>query len=252
MSMREHAEDPLWWTLKPATAFAAHRRTVLLLRANVSALDGAPNPLTWVDNTGAVWPELRATLAALDPRAVAVNVDSDHAFAGGMAVGELDELTRQLGPSWRHRFVPAPPELATAFVARRVEGMRPYFAQMTETVWAMLEEAFSARVVVPGKTTTEVQHLLLRRTHDRLTNILTHTPRIGPRVVVPRTNASPQPLHLEPPARQGSRRVLLSRLVRLALTRPSRRRPPRRPRPQRAGTRPAHRHAAPRVRPPPV
>lgn len=156
--MREHAEDTLWWSLKPATTFAAHRRTVLLLRSNVSALEGAPNPLTWIDNTGAVWPELLSNLSLLNPQTIAVNVDANHAFSSGMHAGELIEVREQLGPRWRGRLVPAPPELATAFVARRVPGMREHFEKMTETVWAMLEEAFSERVVVPGRTTTEVSY----------------------------------------------------------------------------------------------
>lgn len=156
MSMREHAEDTLWWSLKPATAFAAHRRTVILLRSNISALEGAPNPLIWVDNTGDVWPELDSVLSMLNPRTVAFNVDPDHAFASGLHAGELIELRERVIPQWRRYAILTPPELATAFVASRVPGMLPHFAKMTETVWAMLEEAFSERVVVPGRTTTEV------------------------------------------------------------------------------------------------
>ncbi|KAI5120926.1 hypothetical protein M0805_002906 [Coniferiporia weirii] len=154
MSQREHAEDTIWWSIKPATAFAAHRRTVVLFHTNASSLAGKPNPLTWIDNTGAVWPELRAILEQYAPRRIAVNVDRDIAFAGGMHVGEMEVLKEELGERWTSKFVNVP-MLAVEFVSRRVPGQIAYFRKMQETVWAMLEEAFSERVVVPGETTTE-------------------------------------------------------------------------------------------------
>ncbi|KAH8113434.1 hypothetical protein DFH11DRAFT_1689568 [Phellopilus nigrolimitatus] len=150
MGQREHAEDTVWWSIKPATAFAAHRRTVVLFHINASL----PNPLMWVDNTGDVWPALRETLAELAPRRIAVNVDRDIAFAGGMHVGELAVLQEELGERWKRHFVNVP-MLAVDFVSRRVPSQIEHFRKMQETVWAMLEEAFSARVVVPGVTTTD-------------------------------------------------------------------------------------------------
>lgn len=158
--MREHAEDTLWWSLKHATEFAAHRRTIILLRANISALEGAPNPIVWIDNTGAAYPELVGVLDMLDPKKIAFNVDADYAFAGGMHIGEFFDLREKIGPWWLHRFIYTPHALATAFMAHRIPKMRPYFEKMTEIVWPMLEEAFSERVVAPGKTTTEVKHTL--------------------------------------------------------------------------------------------
>ncbi|THH11554.1 hypothetical protein EW145_g584 [Phellinidium pouzarii] len=154
MCQREHAEDTIWWSIKPATSFAVHRRTVVLFHTNTSSLAGQPNPLTWVDNTGAVWPELRSILMGYAPQRIAINVDRDIAFAGGMHVGEMEVLEHELGPHWTRRFVNVP-MLAVEFVSRRVPGQILYFRPMQETVWAMLEEAFSERVVVPGVTTTD-------------------------------------------------------------------------------------------------
>lgn len=155
MSQREYAEDTIWWSIKPATDFSAHRRTVVLLHTNSSSLAGAPNPLQWIDNTGDVWPELRSTLEAYDPKRIMVNIDRDIAFAGGLHVGELDVLEEQLGPKWTSRFV-CEPMLAIEYVGKRVDGQIDHYRKMQDTAWAMIEEAFSERVVVPGNTTTDV------------------------------------------------------------------------------------------------
>lgn len=162
MSQREHAEDTIWWSIKSATEFAAHRRTVVLFHSNTSALAGQPNPLSWIDNTGAVWPELRAIFEDYKPEKIAVNTDRNIAFAGGMHVGELDVLHEELGDAWTSRFVNVP-MLAVEYVSRRVPGQIEYYRKMQETTWALIEEAFSERVVVPGITTTEVSPPLNHR-----------------------------------------------------------------------------------------
>lgn len=158
MSQREYAEDTAWWSVKQATQFSARRRTVVLFHTNTSSLAGKPNPLTWIDNTGDVWPELRSVLEAYDPQSIAIDTHSTLAFAGGLHVGELEELKIQLGDKWmdRTRNVPM---LPVEFIARRVPGQIDWYKSMMESVWAMVEEAFSERVIEPGVTTTEVGFL---------------------------------------------------------------------------------------------
>lgn len=155
MSQRELAEDVIWWSIKNATAFAAHRRTVVLFHTDSGSLAGQPNPLVWVDNTGAVWDDLRAVLSAYNPKQIALNMDQDIAFGGGLHVGELRVLSEELGAHWMERVI-SNPMLGVEYVARRVPGQIVYYRLMQETIWAMIEEAFSNRVVKPGITTTEV------------------------------------------------------------------------------------------------
>ncbi|KAH9850778.1 hypothetical protein C2E23DRAFT_734399 [Lenzites betulinus] len=154
ISQREYAEDTLWWSIKDATEYAPHRRTVLLFHTNTSTLAGQPNPLRWVDNTGAVWPALRTVLAAYDPRRIALNTDRDLAFGGGLHVGEYEALAEALGEGWMERAVNEP-MLAVEYVAARVPGQLRFYRELQETTWALVEEAFSERVVAPGVTATE-------------------------------------------------------------------------------------------------
>lgn len=161
MSQREYAEDTIWWSIKDATTHAPHRRTVVLFHTNTSALRGRPNPLTWVDNTGQVWPELRAVLRDFDPRRIALNTDRNIAFGGGLHVGELEVLKEELGEEWMAKTVNEP-MLGIEFVAKRTPGQITYYKLMMETIWAMLEEGFSERTIVVNVTTTVVgPHCLL-------------------------------------------------------------------------------------------
>lgn len=158
MSQREHAEDPIWWSIKNATDFDVHRRTVVLFHTNSSSVQGIPNPIIWVDNTGQVWPELRELLEAYDPQRIAINDHRDIVFGGGLRAGELYSLEEQLGAKWMNRTVNIP-MLGVEYVATKVEGQLRYYRDMQELVWAMMEEGFSHKVIEPGVTTTKVKIL---------------------------------------------------------------------------------------------
>ena len=139
--------------MKNATDFAARRRTVWLIHNDT--LDGVANPLKWIDNTGQVWPELRATLEQLNPDRVVLNTHEDIAFAGGLHVGELTVLERELGTAWMKKTVNEP-MLAVEYISTKVSGQIEYYRKMQETAWALVEEGFSHKAIEPGVTTTEV------------------------------------------------------------------------------------------------
>lgn len=145
---------------------------VLLFHTNTSSLAGQPNPLRWVDNTGAVWPALRAALHAYDPRRIALNTDKNIAFGGGLHVGEYEALAEAMGELWMERTVNEP-MLGVEYVATRVPGQLRYYRDLQETTWALVEEAFSERVITPGLTTTEVGHLRVRTKPSALTMMCT-------------------------------------------------------------------------------
>ena len=116
---------------------------------------GAANPLKWTDNTGDVWPELLATLEQLNPERIILNTDENIAFAGGLHAGELAVLQRELGERWMKKTANEP-MLAVEYVATKLPDQLKYYQEMQETVWAMVEEGFSGRIVDPGITSTEV------------------------------------------------------------------------------------------------
>jgi hypothetical protein len=156
MTQREHAEDTVFWSLKRAEQFAARRRTLQLFVANPTP--GTPSSYTWIDNTPAVWSELLSILLDQDPSKIAINVDHDIAFSSGLHVGEFDEITSQLGEKWTSRFV-AVPMIGVEFVATMVKDQLTWYRNLQSTSWAMISEAFSKKVIIPGVTTTEVMLL---------------------------------------------------------------------------------------------
>ncbi|CAK7565419.1 MAG: hypothetical protein SEPTF4163_003336 [Sporothrix epigloea] len=172
MSQREYVEDTVFWSLKQATQFSARRRTTILYVAgNASApLAAAQTARTkvlvdagskqtatefyWIDNTSALWPELRAVLEAANPSSIAINAAEDVAFSSGMHAGELAAVRRGLGDVLAARLVDDVPLLAVEFVATMVPSRLAWYRRLQETAWAVISEAFSARVVTPGLTTT--------------------------------------------------------------------------------------------------
>jgi hypothetical protein len=157
---REHAEDTVFWSIKPATTFAARRRTVYLFHNGSGSLSGKANPLVWVDNTPKVWTDLRNVLELYNPLTIALNIDPDLAFADGMHAGELERLSEQLGEMWMSRIVRRP-LLAVELVARRIPEQLEYYKKLQEMAWAMVSEAFSEKTIIPGITTTDVRILAL-------------------------------------------------------------------------------------------
>ncbi|KAI1472178.1 uncharacterized protein F4812DRAFT_1853 [Daldinia caldariorum] len=139
MSQREYAEDTVFWALKEATQFSARRRTTYLFLAD--PVGGAPSSYSWVENTEAVWTELRQILAVQQPHSIALNTHPEIAFSGGLHAGELDAVIRGVGDEWRDRFV-LEPMLGVELVATMVNSRLPWYQKLMETSWAIIEEAF--------------------------------------------------------------------------------------------------------------
>ncbi|KAI1077773.1 metallopeptidase family M24-domain-containing protein [Whalleya microplaca] len=151
ISQREYAEDPVFWALKESTQFSARRRTTHLYIANPTP--GTPPAYSWIDNTDAVWASLRAVLEAQQPASIALNTHAEIAFASGLHAGELGALRAGLGEEWSQRFV-LEPMVGVEVVAAMVGGRLEWYRRLMETAWAVIEEAFSARVVRPGVSTS--------------------------------------------------------------------------------------------------
>lgn len=154
ISQREYAEDTVFWALKPYTAFAARRRTTQLFLAEPTP-PGSPASYSWIDNTDVVWRELRAVLEAQKPTRIAVDAHRELAFASGLHAGERDAIAAALGDEWTKRFV-VEPMLPIEVVAHMVPGRFQWYRRMMETAWAIIEEAFSEKVIIPGVTRSSV------------------------------------------------------------------------------------------------
>ncbi len=175
LSMREYAEDPVFFSIAAPTTFAARRRSIYVFNRRADgtverlALGGgtqgglfeafqSSRPAPTRDHAelggGEQWRLLRELVEERDPPNIVLNIDPDWAFADGLHAGEREVLERALGPRYMAR-VRREPRLAIDYIALRVPGMMPRYRKIEETVHAIISEAFSNAVITPGVTTTD-------------------------------------------------------------------------------------------------
>ena len=175
LSMREYAEDPVFWSITSPTTFAARRRSIYVFfrRDDGSverlALGGtsqggvfeayrstrpAPTQPTAELVGNEQWRLLRELVEDRDPENIVLNIDPDWAFSDGLHAGEREALEEALGPELMSR-VKREPRLAMNYIAVRLPEMMPRYRKIEETVHAVISEAFSNAVITPGETTTE-------------------------------------------------------------------------------------------------
>ena len=174
LSMREYAEDPVFWSITAPTTFAARRRSIYVMTLQPDgtverlALGGGsqggvfeayrstrPAP---TQDTGELvgdeqWQLLRELIEDRNPANIALNIDAEWAFSDGLHAGEREVLEEALGP-YVERVV-REPRLAMNYIALRIPEMMPRYRKVMETVHAVISEAFSNAVITPGETTTD-------------------------------------------------------------------------------------------------
>lgn len=174
LSMREYAEDPVFWSITSPTTFAARRRSIYVMTLQA---DGSVERLALGDSSqGGVfeayrstrpaptqetaelvgneqWNLLREVIEDRDPDSIALNIDPDWAFSDGLHAGEREVLEKALGP-YLDRVV-REPRLAINYIGTRIPEMMPRYQKIMETVHTVISEAFSNAVITPGETTTE-------------------------------------------------------------------------------------------------
>ena len=170
LSMREYAEDPVFWSITAPTTFAARRRSIYVFTKRDDgtveklALGGtsqggvfqafrsnrpAPTQPTAELVGDEQWNLLRELLEDRDP-----NIDPVWAFSDGLHSGESEVLMAAIGEKYRSR-VKREPRLAMNYISLRIPEMLPRYRKMQETVHAIISEAFSNTVITPGTTTTD-------------------------------------------------------------------------------------------------
>lgn len=173
LSMREYAEDPVFWSFASPTTFAARRRSTYLFHRlqdgsvrRIALGGGSQGGLfeVYKDPDQSVagkelwgsgqWRLLHDLVTEMNPSSIVLNIDSVHAFSDGLHAGEREALEAALGPELAAR-IQRVPELAIEFIATRVPEMEDRYRKIQETVHAIIDEAFSSNVIVPGSTTTE-------------------------------------------------------------------------------------------------
>lgn len=182
LSMREYAEDPVFFSMTSPTTFAARRRSIYVFHDQGPekgvvrlALGGGDqgglytiyrDPVQRVRGAELVgddqWRLLRQLVEQANPKTIALNIDPVTAFADGLHAGEREALEAALGPELVKRVVRRP-ELAVHYIESRIPEMMPRYREIQETVHALIGTAFSSAVIEPGVTTVEDVEWWLRQ-----------------------------------------------------------------------------------------
>ncbi len=203
LSMREYAEDPVFWSIAAPTTFAARRRSIYVFydrgpnegverialggtdqggnftpyRSSRPAPSGEAAEL-WGDEQ---WRLLYEIVDDRDPGNIVLNIDEHHAFSDGLHAGEREALEDALG-KYADR-IQRDHRLAQNYIAIRIPEMMPRYRKIEETVHALISTAFSNAVIEPGVTTTDDVVWWLRQAVNDLgmtTWFQTSVNRIGP------------------------------------------------------------------------
>jgi len=163
---REYFEDPVVATMLDAQSLHARRRTILVFfdpgqgkpieRLTVSryGLGGLFQPAWDPEKQPDQWKRLAELIQARDPKTIAIDTSSVSAFADGMTVSQYDEMRAALPDTYRNRLVSGE-ALAIGWLETRTAKEMAIYPTILRIAHALIAEAFSRKVITPGKTTTE-------------------------------------------------------------------------------------------------
>lgn len=163
---REYVEDPVYLTLVPEPVFHARRLSMLVFYdrgdgKGVERLTVSRYPMegyyeaAWQGGTAeSQWKRLAEIIGERNPKKIGYNASTKWSFGDGLTSGLNASLMEALGPSLKDRLTSAE-KLCVRWLETRTPLERDLYTHMTAIARGVVSEAFSARVVTPGVTTTD-------------------------------------------------------------------------------------------------
>ena len=163
---REYNEDPILKTMLPATWLNARRRTIIVFyrdktkdtleRLAVARYDiGKSIKSAWnKEEEPNQWRALEKIIAERNPEKIGLNYSTHFALADGLVKTDFDELKANMPESITSKIVSAE-KLGIAWIETRTEKEMELFRKLVKITHDIIDEAFSAKTITPGKTSTE-------------------------------------------------------------------------------------------------
>lgn len=175
---REYAEDPVYFTLVPQPTFAARRTTMLVFfrkadgsveRLSVNRYPfGPPYTSAWSGgNLTGQWQALAKVITERNPQRIGINVSTDWPVADGLTKALHQLLLDALPKDYVRRLVSAGP-LVVRWMEQRTASELELYPHIVSLARAVIAEAFSAKVITPGVTTTEDVAWYIRQRYEAL------------------------------------------------------------------------------------
>jgi hypothetical protein len=163
---REYNEDPVIRTMLPSTWLNARRRTILVFyrdrerdtleKLAVARYDVGKNiSSAWdPEKQSDQWKALVDLIEERQPERIGINVSEHFAIADGLVHTEHKALMQQLPKKWQDRLVSAE-TLAVRWIETRTRKEMEAYKDLVGITHGIIREAFSSKVIEPGKTTTD-------------------------------------------------------------------------------------------------
>ncbi len=163
---REYNEDPVIKTMLPSVWLNARRRTILVFYRNkqkntieklaVARYDVGKNiKSAWnKEKEPNQWSALSRIIEKRNPEKIGINISKHVALADGLVKTDHDEFLASLSSSNRKKIVSAE-KLAIRWIETRTAKEMKLYKRLVRITHAIIDEAFSNKVITPGVTTTE-------------------------------------------------------------------------------------------------
>ena len=163
---REYNEDPVIKTMLPATWLNARRRTILVFYRNkeknslerlaVARYDiGNSIKSAWdKEKEPNQWKALMDIIKERNPNKIGLNFSEHFALADGLVKTDYETFIKNLPKDYIDKVVSAE-KLAIQWIETRTEKEMKLFRDLVEITHHIIDDAFSAITVIPGKTTTD-------------------------------------------------------------------------------------------------
>ena len=170
----EYNEDPVLRSLTPAAMMNARRTTILLfilkgeevLRFNITRPNvGLDEFYTWAwrHQKDSIWCEdpskaetqfecLARMIKEYNVEKIGLNISREFAFADGLSKSMYDAITECFDEDLMSKIVSAE-DLCVGWLETRTEPEMQAYNGIMQIAHAMIDEAFSSRVIIPGVTT---------------------------------------------------------------------------------------------------
>ncbi|WP_246204926.1 M24 family metallopeptidase [Altericroceibacterium indicum] len=166
LTAREYFESPVVATMLNAESLHARRRTILIFfdpgdgkpieRLTVSryGLGGMFDPAWNPDKEPDQWKAVADIIAERDPANIAINTSELTAFADGMTLSQYNQFTAALPEKYKSRLVSGE-GLSIRWLETRTPRELEIYPGILRVAHGIIAEAFSRKVITPGKTTAE-------------------------------------------------------------------------------------------------
>jgi Xaa-Pro aminopeptidase len=161
---REYNEDPVFASMSPITYFASRRRTILVFfnpgggkpveRYSIGRFDYDKLYTMYPTSNDGQHEGLRKLVEEKQPKVIGINESDAWNHADGITANEKKRLIDALGPTYAAR-VKSAEMLAVGWLEVKLPEELEAYRHAMKVAHMVIREAFSNKVITPGKTTSQ-------------------------------------------------------------------------------------------------